>query len=982
MSNDSYWRSVVIGCITAIRLAVEDINKAGILPLNITLSMRNSHPPPGSRRQDGSAAMMSAAQLVSHNVSALIGDTFSWLTAYSASMTSALHIPQCSFSSISDDFSSKILYGYFIRTAPIGKAYCDVYLHYVRAMGWRRIGLVYTSDGFGLPLANEIVRRASSYGIQIVHWEVIYLPTSNATAFTRTMDKLRELGSYVNLLLTTDAELLRALEDIHHAGMFQLPYHWITLNNVAKDVITYFSVPGRPSPSNFNGLVMLDLAYDYRGDPEYDKFYDRWLKLDPQQYPGAGPGTELNYYQTRAYSCAQILALGYRNDIERARKQGHNDTYILEQLRVGSYPRTIGNLSAYHFADVQYHGPVGKIVLNHEGDPESGSWVFYQLQNNKSVVVARSDAISSTESVVTIIPGAHHWPGYASATPPDGPNWVLQNLRWREPIAQTFALIATFGMGVSFIVMGIVIWKRKDPVIKASSPYFCVIEIVGIILVYFTIPLRIGNNRVASCMAMPLIIVLGSTLLLGSLVVKNFRIYRIFSNVFYNKYAIKNSILARQMVVILIVCMTAPVLYVITTRPVPTYTLISPTKTAFLCLPSRTDLDNYVQIIFMVFMVIPNLVLLIIAGYLAYSTQHVASNWNQAKAMAYTIYNILFASLICVPTMFFPNDLFRVTLIIQNSIILLAATVSLLVLFGPKLLIMRQRALRARKQSGSSSSTGYNHSSYSQSNSYSQSSSGNGRKDQSATVDRDFCRSQGSAEFSSSPCPHTASGTQQHLPQPTDERDLTAGTTTFGLQQRTSPTSIQTGDGRSHSSAQSGSAGEGGSSPPPLSGRQGDITSLDRGKTSLTTSPYSSSYRTDYFQHPRATLAAMEPVDPLGPGSNFVQLTPLPPPLDGSIGEPQQFDAIRFRTGILGRGHNGHPHNEFDLHVPEEDQVTGHNPHRMAMLIDKQGRLGAGTIPVLVQDMRHFFLRAFSRWRAMRVIVVSSLGMVMLIDAM
>ncbi|KAG0259137.1 hypothetical protein DFQ27_004217 [Actinomortierella ambigua] len=871
-------------------------------------------------------------------------------------------------------------------------------------MGWHRIGIVHTSDSFGISLKDQLDKSARLYDIQIVETEMIYLPTSTFASFEDSMTKLRQQGSYVNIILTTDAKLLRALHDLQKTDMMGPPYVWITLNNVSNDITTYFSNPGRPPPSTFNGLIMLDVFYNYTGLPEYDEFRSRWLGLDPQYYPGAGPGTDLNYFQGRAYSCIQMLARGYQSDIQRVkRERGLNDSYILELLRTGTYPRVVGNLTAGLFSTVEYTGPAGKIKLDTNGDPTSGKWVFYQLQDNKAVTVGEATPTNATMFQTTIQLDKHQWPKYGEETPPDAPDWVLQNLRWREPIAQAFGILANIGMMISILVMVIVIWKRKDPVIKASSPYFCVLEIIGIILVYSIIIIRTGRPKMSSCIAMPLVIVLGSTLLLGSLIVKNLRIYRIFSNVYYNKYTIKNSLLARQVAVILVVCMLAPSLYVVVTRPMPTYIAISATKSAILCLPSNHDLDDFVQTIFMVFMVIPTFVLLIIAGFLAYSTQHVAANWNEAKAMAYTIYNILFAALVCIPTLFFPNDLYRASILIQNSMIILAATVSLLVLFGPRLLIMRQRALRARKQSGSSSTTGYQQSSYSGSHSGSGNGtgSGNGRKDdrRQPSTDGTFCRSRKAKDPNSHPCPHTSSFPQPFYRQPstTDDRDP-PGAPSFGQHQQ----QTTSGDGGSGSTT---GKGDRTSTQPALSSDGTCVASSNgaEGSPSAVT-PFTSMSPTDYFQHPRVALASLQAADPLGPSCQFVQMANLASPVTPSanVREAQQFDAIRFRTGVLGNRHSPNHHHqyrshthdseqadEYDLHVPAEEEMVVAAPapvdrnrlHNVAMMIGQQpGQLVAGTIPVLVMNGNSWVSHLTSRWRAMRVIVVSSLGMVMLID--
>ncbi|KAK3844711.1 MAG: periplasmic binding protein-like I, partial [Linnemannia gamsii] len=287
LNDRHHWRSIVIGGISAIRLAIEEINTMKILPVNISLTMRNSQHPVRNPF-GGSSAMLSAAYFVTSNVSAVIGDTVSWLSEYSAAVTSAVHIPQCSFTSLSDELSSSILYNYFFRTLPAGDKYAIQLLEYVSTMGWRRIGVIYSSNSFGVSFASSIVRRASTYGIGITHWEATLLPFDYTKDFLKALVTLKGVGSYINVILCTDTEMLQALEEIYKQGMAGYPYVWISFNDITHDIRTYFSEPGRPPASAFNGLIMTDLAYNLEGHPAYDNFLKRWQSLDPDLYPGAG----------------------------------------------------------------------------------------------------------------------------------------------------------------------------------------------------------------------------------------------------------------------------------------------------------------------------------------------------------------------------------------------------------------------------------------------------------------------------------------------------------------------------------------------------------------------------------------------------------------------------------------------------------------------------------------------------------------------
>ncbi|KAF9987051.1 Metabotropic glutamate receptor 8 [Mortierella antarctica] len=594
---------------------------------------------------------MSAAIFVTSNISAIIGDTVSWLSEYSASLTSALQIPQCSFSSISDELSSTALYNYFFRTAPSSSLLVDQFLRYVQQMGWHRVGIIYTGDAFGLSLSNAIARKASDYDIVITHWEAVYMPSDHTDAFRETMARFRDMGSLINFLLCTDADLMRALEDIQEQGMFGLPYVWITLNNVAEDIKGYFSVPGRPAASVFNGLIMSDVAYNLKGNPQYDQFYNRWTHLDPKDYPGTGPGTKLSHGEPRAYSCPWFLALGYQQDIQLARERGVGEDQIRRELISGQYPRITGNLSVQRFTEVTFDGPGGFIRIDTSGNPEGGSFEFFQIQNSKAVLIGTSSTARNGSVDMKLNKGAHAWPGLrAGQIPPDAPDWVNQNLGWVDSIAVVFGTFAFTIMLTSLVLIVIVLWRRHDPVIKASSPVFCALELVGIILTCSAIPLRFSIRSDAICVLYPMISIGGITLLLSAIVVKNVRIYKIFNNVYCNKYTISNRDLLKQAALVFLIFMIGPILYISITQPKLLYVTVGKTDTAYMCMGHSVNSVATTRPAYAILILVPIGILLAAASFLAIKTHHVPGNWSEAKAIAYAVYNLVFAVVAFMPT--------------------------------------------------------------------------------------------------------------------------------------------------------------------------------------------------------------------------------------------------------------------------------------------------------------------------------------------
>ncbi|KAG0270591.1 hypothetical protein BGZ95_001630 [Linnemannia exigua] len=143
--------STIRKTLSAIRMAVDDINRLGIIPGgNVTLVLRDSQNPDLFTPSGGAAAISGAGSLISAKVSGVIGDIRSDLTQYEALMTSSVKISQCSFASINTILSDYTMYPWFFRTIPTTIVILDAALKTILELGWRRITLIYDVDIIGL----------------------------------------------------------------------------------------------------------------------------------------------------------------------------------------------------------------------------------------------------------------------------------------------------------------------------------------------------------------------------------------------------------------------------------------------------------------------------------------------------------------------------------------------------------------------------------------------------------------------------------------------------------------------------------------------------------------------------------------------------------------------------------------------------------------------------------------------------------------
>ncbi|KAI8605767.1 periplasmic binding protein-like I [Dissophora ornata] len=163
----------------------------------------------------------------------------------------------------------------------------------------------------------------------------------------------------------------------------------------------------------------------------------------------------------------------------------------------------------------------------------------------------------------------------------------------------------------------------------------------------------------------------------GSLVVKNYRIYRIFNSVTVQSHVFKTRMLLSVVAMAVILSIIPMVVEVIIDTPLPTN--INTRKYRWVsCKCARAPLIWYI-----LSAIVP--VLMVVFGaFLAFMTRNVAYLWNEARQIALVLYNVLIFTVIIIIAQAFPPDLYMVafymTIICTYATFLLA----LLVLFVPK----------------------------------------------------------------------------------------------------------------------------------------------------------------------------------------------------------------------------------------------------------------------------------------------------------
>ncbi|KAG0057737.1 hypothetical protein BGZ83_003635 [Gryganskiella cystojenkinii] len=595
---------IVRKALSVIRMAVNDVNEQQIIPgLNMSIIVRDSQDPRLYSASGGSAAISGAGHLISAKVSGVVGDVRSDLTRYEALMTSSVQIPQCSFAS--------------------GREYVSA--------------------------------RASKLGIFIL----AYLPLSTAGApidptFKYVRDRIDSSQSRVHILVATGKRQHEFLEQMRRYGLFSPEYAWITMNDLSS------LLRQEPNVKDYDGLIMVDNGWELNGYEPYETFLEKWLTLNPDEYPGSG-NPMVNSNEALAYSCVMMMADAYADLITRTIPDPalipHSS--LIQEIKLGD--RTEDSHVIENYQNKPYRGPAGPITLDYNGDRKEGYYVAMSLHDGKPVQFGIMFSGNYTSIRKPIFKDSH------PDVPGDAPPWAIKNPRWKSASGIVCGIICCMGILLTLVAAALVIYFKDHIIIKASR------QVVS------SSPHDISIPNRAVCIAQTFILPVGVTLLAGSLTVKNYRIYRIFNSVTVSNQGFQTQLLLRYLALGVLLCLIPMIVEVILDAPHPHATNIR----AFQWVRCR---GHRAQIWWIVSEAVIPTILILFGVFLAFKTRNVVFLWNEAKQIAIVLYNSFFFATIIFASQAFPLDLYLATFYISIVGTIFIAWLSLIVLFLPKFL--------------------------------------------------------------------------------------------------------------------------------------------------------------------------------------------------------------------------------------------------------------------------------------------------------
>ncbi|GAN01001.1 hypothetical protein MAM1_0004c00430 [Mucor ambiguus] len=674
----------------AIQLANDAIKKSNILP-DVQLNFTRYY----SDESNPGKTAWAAVNMVENGVDAVIGDMISSMTEASASISGIWQIPQCSCASASYSLTDKSIYPYFFRTVGSVVLYGESLVDWVDSMGWSMFALIYTNDAVGQQVLHSMLNQADKHGITAMAQIPLYSLTDEQ--IEESLSTLESSGSRVVVLADSNTnDQIAILNKAMKMGLLTEGWVWILTNDVSP--VLQEIISSREELAMYDGLMFISGLWDLSGEPSYDSLSQIWQKQrvpEDFNHPNEWNKTGLSYNAPQAYACTELLARGLDhalNTYPGGRSVGLSD------LSKGTFN---SSRMTPEFYNLNYTGPAGTnykgyMGFSDTGDLQSGYFQILYMLNGSSVPYAtvklnKFEFISDTEIMYL---------GHTTQKPMDMiPRYAL-NPTVHQVTGIVMVVICGLGLLCSQIMMVLIFWFRHLKPIMVSSPIFCYLQLMGISLTYISVLLYLEKPNVAKCIARQIILVIGFALVIGSIIAKNYRIYRIFQNVFTVRTSrLKSYYLCRLVALFLLIGLIPLIIWYAAFPMQVSDAMISSSTYCWLCTYPTATKGNWGHInIAELIVLIWCALLIIVAAFLAFKTRNVNRKWSETTQIAYVSYNAGLAACVASPSFFIPVESFVTSIFLKISSVLFAATFTLIVLFLPKFLLIVRHIIKSNKK--------------------------------------------------------------------------------------------------------------------------------------------------------------------------------------------------------------------------------------------------------------------------------------------
>lgn len=276
---------------------------------------------------------------------------------------------------------------------------------------------------------------------------------------------------------------------------------------------------------------------------------------------------------------------------------------------------------------------------------------------------------------------------------------VPQEITFADPLGWSMLIFIVLGLLLVLLCSIYFFANRREKVIKKTSPIFSQLILLGILLCISSQIFWDVHQSEFTCFTKVWVLALGFGLIMGNLLAKTYRIFKIFNNARVTSLVIRDIDLLKFTLAVLLVEILFLCIYCFPVG-LPRPEVIQSQSDSLLKLIQCRVPSTAMQFFGIISLFVVNFVLVICAVIVAFLTRKVDSAFNESLYIAYVVYIYLVVGAVLLPLYYTagdsPSSQSR-QFVIRNIGILIPMYFTLFALFGPKIYFVHKAKKAERR---------------------------------------------------------------------------------------------------------------------------------------------------------------------------------------------------------------------------------------------------------------------------------------------
>ncbi|KAM9951146.1 hypothetical protein ACTFIT_012252 [Dictyostelium discoideum] len=588
--------------------------------------------------------VIDSLDLVTMPVNGIVGPAYSGSSSTACLVFGAFAVPSISFYATGASLSNSGSYPYFQRVMPDDRLQVQAILSLLKKNGWTRVSCIHTNEDYGNGGADQLVQQSNAQGITVNTNQAID-PVDNGIApeqlyYDIVFDNLEAAKSRVIVLYALfPPDCLEIWKQAKARGFLGEGFTWIVTDGCAE-------LTGGTDP-DLLGVLATFPSYGL-GTEAYTDF-ERTIVNDYNNNTGDA------FYKGASFSYDATYAM--LMGIEAVLAKG-GDPWDGEQVRT-------------ELRNLKFNGITGTIAFDkNTGDRLYGEFALLNLINSTKGSFDPIGKINPDSGEITLKSDILY----------SGPTYKVPSDYQVVVFDRTLNIVLGVITGVCVLIVigiGSVIalqWRK----FRYSSPLFCMFIIIGALMGLASVFTLLPTPTTPLCSGFPWLLGLGYVIVFGTLFTKTWRTWRLFSNARKFKIIrITNKFIITLVGGFVLLESIFMIIWTAVDRPIPLAEPIFKAGEAQLQCTSDSEAWWYVFVFYKVFYIL-------FGVFLAFKTRNVVDSLNESKPITLALYNLTFVMVVAIALGFILRDNPIAIIVIQTIAILLGFTVTVSVLFLPK----------------------------------------------------------------------------------------------------------------------------------------------------------------------------------------------------------------------------------------------------------------------------------------------------------